>query len=705
METMSETPTPSTPSRGEALNGQASRGPAMPGDSATTSARSDARSMDASASTSAEASRHMVTPVRGISTPTHGVGSRAQASATPTDGVTAPTHQSATPPPTSSDEQRPRAARTERKTLRIRIPDGWGRSLLAGVEGALLGWALSTTLVLVTYLGVSGNPWMGKISWDDAMAVGSDLWAMSLGSPLTVNEVTYRAVPLLMTVLAVVILRLLLFTGRHFPASALWFAVPAYMGTTALLVGSNTTHHSWPATMIGAFCCATLATAWAALGQTRAAYRKACTLAREADTAPPEPPRMMQIPEWLRIGLRQGAAMTGIVGVASLIALMSLVFVRWENVVAIADLLQPATTVDTVMLAIAQALFVPTAGAWVAAWGAGPGIVLGPDTVHSLTSAPTAPIPPVPFLGVLPSSPVGAWVVCVPLTLGALVGVLFAWRGRLPSLREQAYALSVAAGVFAVFMAAWMWLSILILGQGRMVGIGPRLEWALPALLGEILGAVALIVVLSHPITRAWMQGRRADAHEALAGSTLGQKIRAGQAAHEGEADAMSGESTTADVKGANAEASTDEVPSAEPASEVSTSEVRDPDDIPTEVFSVAKGADSVQPELAEVSESSEGDAATSQTTETDAVTTETTAPLSEVIALAEDVTDDPAINEAASDVDARASAQNPSTEPADTGSVDTGSLYATTRRPRPATEADTIPTTRIPRIEDPADD
>ncbi|WP_175956709.1 DUF6350 family protein [Schaalia sp. Marseille-Q2122] len=692
---MSETPTPSTPSRGEALNGQSSRGSAMPGDSVTASARSDARSMDASASTSAEASRHMVTPVRGISTPTHGVGSRAQAGATPTDSEAAPGRQSATPPVASSDEQRPRAARSERKTLRIRIPDGWGRSLLAGVEGALLGWALSTTLVLVTYLGVSGNPWMGKISWDDAMAVGSDLWAMSLGSPLTVNEVTYRAVPLLMTLLAVVILRLLLFTGRHFPASALWFAVPAYMGTTALLVGSNTTHHSWPATMIGAFCCATLATAWAALGQTRAAYRKACTLAREADTAPPEPPRMMQIPEWLRIGLRQGAAMTGIVGVASLIALMSLVFVRWENVVAIADLLHPATTVDTVMLAIAQALFVPTAGAWVAAWGAGPGVVLGPDTVHSLTSAPTAPIPPVPFLGVLPSSPVGAWVVCVPLVLGALVGVLFAWRGRLPSLREQAYALGVAAGVFALFMAAWMWLSILTLGQGRMVGIGPRLEWTLPALLGEILGAVALIVVLSHPITRAWMQGCRADAHEALAGSSLGQKIRAGRAAHEGVAEAGPGEGASSGM----AEGSTGL------EARASRTEDLDPDDIPTEVFSVAEGADSVQPELVEVSESSEGDAATSQTTETDAVTTETTAPLSEVIALAEDVTDDPAINEAASDVDARGSAQNPSIEAADTGSVDTGSLYATTRRPRPATEADTIPTTRIPRIEDPADD
>ena len=236
METMSETPTPSTPSRGEALNGQASRGPAMPGDSVTTSARSDARSMGASASTSPEASRHMVTPVRGISTPTHGVGSGAQASATPTDGVTAPTHQSATPPPTSSDEQRPRAARTERKTLRIRIPDGWGRSL-AGVEGALLGWALSTTLVLVTYLGVSGNPWMGKISWDDAMAVGSDLWAMSLGSPLTVNEVTYRAVPLLMTLLAVVILRLLLFTDATsrpphcgLPCPHTWVQLPCWWG-------------------------------------------------------------------------------------------------------------------------------------------------------------------------------------------------------------------------------------------------------------------------------------------------------------------------------------------------------------------------------------------------------------------------------------------------------------------------------------------
>ena len=376
-----------------------------------------------------------------------------------------------------------------RRTIRLTLPDGWARAILSGVEAALIAWALTTLAALGAYASVASNPWMGKASWDGALALGTDLLGVTLGAPFTIAEVSYTATPTLLTLLLILILRGLLVPSARFPAASHWFAVPGFAITALLIVGAGSYTRWWEA-LPGALLIPLLAAAWA--------------FHAGAD----HPLQRWGVPEWAREGLRQGFRLTAILALLSLLALGTALGTHLDAIRGIHGLLLADSPLADVLIGLAQAAFAPTLAAWALAWLAGPGILIGVDALHSPASAPTAPIPAFPVLGALPTSTPGYWTVLIPILVGALAGAFFGIRRRREELAEQARVALVAIAFLGLLLAPWLASSVLHLGVERMAHLGPRPGTALAAILAEVGGAFLAAQLASHPRSREWARGQ-----------------------------------------------------------------------------------------------------------------------------------------------------------------------------------------------------
>ena len=387
--------------------------------------------------------------------------------------------------PTSTSSTGP----TSRPTIRIALPNGWARSGLAGIEAALIGWGLIMVLTLVGYLAVSANPWLGGTTWADATGVGGDLWGATLAAPVHVGELTLRAVPTLMTLLVVLILRLLLLTGRAFAPAAQWMAVPTFTVTALALLGATAGHVSVVQAAPGALAVAAVAALWAVVDQT--------------DT----PPTWTLGLPWLWEGLRQARLVLAVLAVVGASAAGVSLHSSWEQVQGIHELLLTSTT-DSVVVALAQVLFAPTAMAWALSWLAGPGFWVGADTLHAPGTAPVAPIPAIPLLGAVPATAPGNVVALILVGVGVLLGIWLRWRHRADDLRAQVLAGAACAGATALVLGVWFASSTLCLGSGRMSVLGPRVLWATAMVVLEVVVVAQVLALATHPYTvarlRSW---------------------------------------------------------------------------------------------------------------------------------------------------------------------------------------------------------
>ncbi|PID98136.1 MAG: hypothetical protein CSA82_01080 [Actinobacteria bacterium] len=384
-----------------------------------------------------------------------------------------------------------------RPTVRITLPDGWARALLIGAEAAFVGWALSALISLVTYFGISHNPWMGEASWNDAFTVSFNVWNAVLGGTNIVGDTSYRAVPTLMTLFVMLMLRGRLVGVRHFPPAAHWFAIPGFFILTALLFAVNASHIDWGSLLPGLVLVPFFPAAWAYLS-----YRP-----REETTG--------RLPLWARRGLSYGALTVGALALVSTLFLGVAILRSWDSITGIYQLLSPEGRVDPVMIVIAHIAFAPTIIAWMLSWIAGPGFSLGPDAIHTPGNAPIAPIPPAPILGILPSTPWGYWVVLFPILIGVSLGVVISRRMQDQLLREQGYTLLATLGASTVILGVWMWSAQAYLGVNRMAAIGPRTVWVLLALLVELGISAATVMTLTHHTSYAWMRGMSGKVSEA----------------------------------------------------------------------------------------------------------------------------------------------------------------------------------------------
>ena len=139
----------------------------------------------------------------------------------------------------------------DRATIRVAVPQGWARGVIAGVEAAFAGWALITVCAMIAYLTLRSNTWMNDTTPRDALGLGGDLWAAVIGGTSVVGDVHYRAIPTLMGALLIVLVRILLRTTSGYPRSAALFAVPGFLLTSWLLAGASGIHSHWWTGTIG----------------------------------------------------------------------------------------------------------------------------------------------------------------------------------------------------------------------------------------------------------------------------------------------------------------------------------------------------------------------------------------------------------------------------------------------------------------------
>ena len=404
----------------------------------------------------------------------------------------------------------------DRATIRVAVPQGWARGVIAGVEAAFAGWALITVCAMIAYLTLRSNTWMNDTTPRDALGLGGDLWAAVIGGTSMVGGVHYRAIPTLAGALLIVLVRLLLRNTAGFPRSAALFAVPGFLLTSWLLAGTSGTHAHWWTGTIGGVLIPLIGSVWFV----------ASGYARDH-----EAPTMQH---WISGGLKLGGLSVLVLAVASFVASIVALVVGWSRVMGIQEILGAASGADTAFIVGAQLAFAPTVMAWVASWWSGAGFLTAIDSLHSPAVAGTGPIPPIPLLGAVPQTAPGLWVILAPIALGVGLGIVAARSFRREHLLHQSAQGVLASLIVAAVTALWMWSATMSLGSVRLASMGPRVGWATLALVLEIALPALIIALATHPTTRALLgegAGRVRNEGEALRRRAAERASRVGTAA------------------------------------------------------------------------------------------------------------------------------------------------------------------------------
>ena len=404
----------------------------------------------------------------------------------------------------------------DRATIRVAVPQGWARGVIAGVEAAFAGWALITVCTMIAYLTLRSNTWMNDTTPRDALGLGGDLWAAVIGGTSVVGGVYYRAIPTLAGALLIVLVRLLLRNTAGFPRSAALFAVPGFLLTSWLLAGTSGTHAHWWTGTIGGVLIPLIGSVWFV----------ASRYARDH-----EAPTMQH---WISGGLKLGGLSVAVLAGASLVAAIVALVAGWSRMAGIQEILGAASGADTAFIVGAQLAFAPTVMAWAASWWSGAGFLTATDSLHSPAVAGTGPIPPIPLLGAVPETAPGMWVVLAPIALGVGLGIVAARSFRREHLLHQSAQGVLASLIVAAVTALWMWSATMSMGSVRLSSMGPRVGWATLALVLEIALPALIIALATHPTTRALLgegAGRVRNEGEALRRRAAERASRVGAAA------------------------------------------------------------------------------------------------------------------------------------------------------------------------------
>ncbi len=373
----------------------------------------------------------------------------------------------------------------ERPTVTIALPSGWARTGLAGIEAAVLGWAVPALMFAVAFLLVSSNPWYQDASVSQATRMGATFWVSSFGVPVNLGGVSTSITPLLWTLSQIAIFRALLLSGRNFDSAALWVAAPFYLATVMLIsAASGVDVPVWHA-LPGALVVAVLAILWA--------------FARQASVFPNWVTDMRWIWEAAWLGLRWLGA-TALIGLAGFVfALVN----AWGSVVMATQSFGGGLGSEVGITAL-QFMYLPVGLAWVVAWLSGAGFIFVGGELVTPTSGSTVEADFLPVLAAVPATSPGKVVMWILVALGLLLGALYSVRAARTSIVGAARSVGVALTVYGAGLFAWMSLSRGHLGTGLLQDLGPTPQ-AWLAVTGLVAGVAALSSLALHPGTRRWL--------------------------------------------------------------------------------------------------------------------------------------------------------------------------------------------------------
>lgn len=373
-----------------------------------------------------------------------------------------------------------------------RLPEAWLRATLAGIEAAVIGWLLVVVPTVAAYVATAAAPLLGEASWVDAAAAGTAVWLLGHGGAVEAGAAGVVSLSPLGTTL---VSAALVYGGARRarlrrPATAC-FALAGFvlsvLGLSAVVPGpAGRPGVALTALLIGG--AALLLALWRA--------------------GTPRPAWWLQLldrtPDWLRAGIRVGwVVVLALLGIALVLVTVALV----RGIVTILDLheaLAPGR-LGTVVLLLGQLAYLPTMVVWTVAWLAGPGFVIGQDTLFSPTEVIAAPLPAIPVLGVLPEPgmPGLGWAIVLPVLVGLGAG-LWLHRRRFQDVWWRA-ALSglVAAATVAVLAAVLTFAASGSIGPGRLATVGADAPAVAGALAWQVAAGAVVALVVAHPQVHA----------------------------------------------------------------------------------------------------------------------------------------------------------------------------------------------------------
>lgn len=429
----------------------------------------------------------------------------------------------------------------ERPVIVVPRPVGWSRILLVSIGAALLSWLIPAVVAVIAFLLTASNSWVLNLDLSDAMVIGTDVWALSSFAVVAKN---ISIVPLGLTLINLLIAVLALRSTHVESLLTTAIFIPTYL-LTSTLIGAFAHSHASLRT-IAAGSCTVAILAWTALNRRR--LWKAAELwthgrftyprQRRKENSPDrfdapsehfsedndatlrnDQPALAHAPANppadLLPALRRGAAdalvTLGGVATGSIIALGVSTWLNWRKISGISQLVVHSVS-DTIMVWLAQLMYLPNALGWTAAWGTGAGFYLGSDTIHIPSRAPANPIPAIPMFGAVPGAPTGNWVVLVPITVGLIFGVWMMRRRQERTLAEQLVHAVSTLVVFATISGLWMWLSGGSLASARLSLLGPRWLLATTLLTAQVALVATTVYLLSYSRVRSYLGGRGYEA-------------------------------------------------------------------------------------------------------------------------------------------------------------------------------------------------
>jgi hypothetical protein len=348
------------------------------------------------------------------------------------------------------------------------LPAGprYGWQLLA------IGGALATAVaswIIVAGLSVVG--WLAAAPGDLTVALrtGTRLWLLAHGTPTKFGSVAWSLAPLGMSLLIAYLL-------NRVAAAAVRFADPDEesdaLRVALITAGLCTVSYTAVVAAVGLGTGAEIgrgiigAAIIAAVGAFRGSLRGAGF--RISDF----------LPTWAQPVPVAVAGAIAVLLIAGVAVLTTGILLHTDRIVALAAGLG-AGTLGGIALWAGQAAFLPNIVVWCTSYGLGAGFTVGQGSVVAPSEVSLGLLPAIPVLGALPGSGPGpqlalAWLAS-GVAAGAVAALLVVRRRPAARFDETALVGGLAGVLAALIFTGLAWTTGGDLGDGRLVGAGPRL--------------------------------------------------------------------------------------------------------------------------------------------------------------------------------------------------------------------------------------
>ena len=394
-----------------------------------------------------------------------------------------------------------------RRTVTVKLPTGWTRSIFAGAEAAIIGWVVPTIVGVSFFWLLASNPWMRDVEWESGAQIGGNFWSLSLGGQAPLGQLQVGFWPLLWTLFQVLLVRLSFFTVRSVDKYAVFAAIPSFVFLAFVLVFASSDGSAWR-TVVGALVVSIVGTFWAYLDVSRQSRHWG----------------------WGWDGVKLGTLWFLAVSIVSLVFALASWSTNHSRVSAeLAELGENTGSFIAIF-----SMFIPNLAGWAWSWIIGAGII-GPGGTIVSQLHPRSGGFGFPFWNLVPQTG-GSWVIYwVPTMLGLSLGIITVWRRRranghkvLANLR----VLVVASIFFLGLVLALLFLSGGSLGNGNLSYLGPNVWAAFGWTALKFLLPLALVVALLHADT---FQGVAALTHKLTGKQPSKETSSADENAKQGE--------------------------------------------------------------------------------------------------------------------------------------------------------------------------